>query len=301
MFDMFALLKRLGIRLTGQHHVVGQAYSLMVPQVLAVQLKKHRKPGCKPNLRQSPPTLAASAVTLAFSTFLAILGLIAVVPYVHAAEPQQKHLFEKQVLISYSVKAIDGRRLIPADRRVLLSNAASGIRKALGDHGTVDLVFVCTHNSRRSQLAQVWAAIAASHYQLDRVRSHSCGTETTACNTRTVAALERAGLKISHSGDEQNPFYSMVYAAELPPIVLFSKAFEHVSLPKDHFIAMMCCDHADQNCPNIPSAIQRVPLSYVDPKISDDRDDEAEVYDERCLQIATEMFEMMKLVAQNRD
>lgn len=201
-------------------------------------------------------------------------------------------------LTSYVSKAIENRSSIPDDRRVLLANAASEIRKTIADHGSVDLVFICTHNSRRSQFGQVWAAIAASHYRLDRIRSHSCGTEATACNARTIAALERTGVKTSRSGDDQNPLCSAVYDAERPPIVLFSKTFEHSSLPTKNFIAMMCCDNADQNCPVIPGAIQRVKLSYVDPKISDDRPDEAEVYDERCLQIATEMFEMMKLVAQ---
>jgi arsenate reductase (thioredoxin) len=228
------------------------------------------------------------------------VGLILAVTATHANDLQKTGSWEKNSLKKYIEKATASRQTIPAERLEMLSTAASGIRKAIVDHGSVDLVFVCTHNSRRSQFSQVWAAIAAEHYKNTNVRSHSCGTETTACNARTVAALERAGMSASVSGNENNPLYSMVYDAKLPPVVLFSKAFGHASLPKENFVAMMCCDHADENCPVVSGAIQRVRLSYVDPKVSDDTSDEAKVYDERCFQIATEMLELMRMVSQDR-
>ena len=213
------------------------------------------------------------------------------------AESSKKPESKEPNLLSYTMKLDDNESSIPSDRRAMLVDAASGIRKALADKGSVNLVFVCTHNSRRSQFSQAWATIAADHFHLNGIRNHSCGTAATACNARTVAALERAGLKITHSGAETNPIYSVTFDADRPPFVLFSKAFDDPSLPKKDFFAMMCCDDADQNCPHIPGAIQRVPLFYVDPKVSDDRPNEAEVYDERSLQIATEMFALMKLVA----
>lgn len=229
-----------------------------------------------------------------------LFGLTTIAAVTLAAESPRTSTWEKDSLMKYAAKAIESRHAIPAERIELLSKAASGVRRAIADHGSVDLVFVCTHNSRRSQFAQVWAAIAAWHYQLASVRSHSCGTETTACNIRTIAALERAGLYVSTSGDQKNPFYSMAFEAGLPPVVLFSKAFGHDSLPKQNFVAMMCCDHADENCPVVSGAIQRVRLSYVDPKVSDDTTDEAKVYDARCLQIASEMMELMRLISRDR-
>jgi arsenate reductase len=229
-----------------------------------------------------------------------IFAAIMIAANAYAAESSKNDVREKNSLMKYVVNAIGSRTAIPAERLELLSNAASGIRKAIADQGSVDLVFICTHNSRRSQFAQVWAAVAAGHYQLENIRSHSCGTETTACNSRTIAALERAGLQVTSSGIKTNPFYSVVYQPELPPAVLFSKAFGHDSLPTKNFIAMMCCDHADENCPVVFGAIQRVKLSYVDPKISDDSGNEAQVYDERCLQIAAEMLELMRMVSQDR-
>ncbi len=217
----------------------------------------------------------------------------------YAAESRKNESWEKYNLMRYVAKAMENRNAISADRLELLSKAASGVRKAIAEHGSVELVFVCTHNSRRSQFAQAWAAIATGQYRVANVQCHSCGTETTACNARTVAALERAGLHVSTAGDERNPFYSIVYDVGRSPVVLFSKAFGDDSLPKQNFIAMMCCDHADENCPVVSGAIQRIKLSYVDPKISDETGDEAKVYDERCLQIATEMLELMRMVSQD--
>jgi len=52
----------------------------------------------------------------------------------------------------------------------------------------------------------------------------------------------------------------------------------------------MTCDHADENCPFIPGTEQRIPVRYEDPKAFDNTPLEAEKYDERSVQIATEMF-----------
>lgn len=54
--------------------------------------------------------------------------------------------------------------------------------------------------------------------------------------------------------------------------------------------------HADENCPFIPGAYRRIPLTYIDPKVSDNTPEESSTYNERCKQIATEMFFMMSCV-----
>ena len=199
------------------------------------------------------------------------------------------------------IESLDAtQKAIPQDRRELLEDAATKIRSTQTDRGSVELVFVCTHNSRRSQLAQIWAAIAAEQIGLTSVRSFSCGTEATACNARTIAVLNRAGLGFNKTGDDSNPVYQLVDDKRSQKVELFSKVFDHPSLPKDGFIALMCCDHADKNCPVVQGASQRISLWYVDPKVSDDRPDEAIVYDERCRQIAAEMFLMMQYVATDR-
>lgn len=207
---------------------------------------------------------------------------------------------DKAMMKNYWTDLEKARENLPEDRKKLLLDASAGIRTIAQDRGSVDLIFVCTHNSRRSQLSQWWATLAAERLGLESVHCYSCGTEATACNPRTIACLERAGAAFTKASETANPVYSFTSHSSESRIELFSKAFDHPSLPKKGFVAMMCCDHADKNCPNILGAIERVPLWYVDPKVSDDQPEESSVYDARCKQIATEMLELMTMVAQVR-
>lgn len=159
------------------------------------------------------------------------------------------------------------------------------------------LNFICTHNSRRSQMAQVWAQVAADYYHYD-LTSYSGGIEVTACNERTVAALERAGLKTLSAEGEINPLYKLSYSEDKASIALSSKLFDDSINPSSDFAAVMTCSHAEENCPFVAGADQRIALTYEDPKAFDDSPEEAQAYDRRCAQIAREMFYVFK-TAQN--
>jgi len=80
---------------------------------------------------------------------------------------------------------------IPVARRQILQEAASFLRAKLHGGEPAEITFICTHNSRRSHLGQIWAQTASAYYGLSGVRTFSGGTEATACNERTVAALMR--------------------------------------------------------------------------------------------------------------
>jgi len=156
------------------------------------------------------------------------------------------------------------------------------------------LNFICTHNSRRSQFSQVWAQVAAYHFNIP-LKSFSGGVEVTACNPRTVAALERAGLKVNILEDaDSNPKYHFSFAEDAQPVLAFSKLYDDEHNPKSGFAAVMTCSHADENCPFIPGTEARIALNYEDPKAFDGTDREAQAYDERCFQIAKEMFYVFK-------
>ncbi len=185
-----------------------------------------------------------------------------------------------------------------AERREILHSAVAPIYFAILEYGAADLLYVCTHNSRRSQFSQLWSDVAAWHVGLSNIRSHSCGTEATACNERTIAALKRCGFDVRSDGAPTNPVYEIDWGSDRPSTKLFSKAFGHAQLPAKNFIAFMTCDHADENCPHIPGAMTRVPLNYVDPKVADDTSEEALRYDERCFQIACELVYLMTRVAE---
>jgi len=58
----------------------------------------------------------------------------------------------------------------------------------------------------------------------------------------------------------------------------------------------MTCSDADENCPFIPGAELRLPLTYDDPKAADDTPQEAARYDERLRQIGRELFFALSLL-----
>ncbi len=186
---------------------------------------------------------------------------------------------------------------IPDSRKETLKRVSEYIRKKLDSGEAAKLNFICTHNSRRSHLAQIWTSVAAYHLGIDNIDTFSGGTEATALNPRAVAALERAGFQIETAGDGGlNPEYRVRFDVSEEPLICFSKTFDHRMNPEREFAAIMTCSDADENCPFVPGAEFRLPVTYRDPKESDGTDEEADVYDERCRQIAAEMFYIMREV-----
>lgn len=176
----------------------------------------------------------------------------------------------------------------PKDREEILGHLADYIVEKLKRDDKVALNFICTHNSRRSQLAQVWGQTAADYFKIP-VTCFSGGVEVTAFNERAVKALESSGFQINQEG-KGNPIYSIHSSPESKPILAFSKLYDDSHNAKTGFAAVMTCDHADENCPYIPGADLRLPLRYLDPKAFDDTSLEAEKYLERSLQIGAELF-----------
>lgn len=188
---------------------------------------------------------------------------------------------------------------VSEDRRAILDRLASYVRQKHQKDERVALNFICTHNSRRSQLSQVWAATAASWFGLDQLEVFSGGTEATAFNPRAVAALERAGFQIQKPEGE-NPHYLVAYAEEAQALECFSKTYDDPFNPQDHIAAIMTCSDADENCPFIPGVELRLPLTYDDPKEADDTPEETARYDERTRQIGRELLYAMRLIAQSK-
>lgn len=197
-------------------------------------------------------------------------------------------------LLEYLKISISQFQSIPDQRKMELENLANYILEKLKNGETVNLNFICTHNSRRSHLSQIWAETATAYFGLKNIRTFSGGTEATAFNPRAVEAIKRAGFKVENPGG-QNPKYQISFEENAPKIVCFSKTYDDSFNPKN-IVAIMTCSDADQNCPFIPGASLRAPIRYKDPKEADDTPLEAERYDERCRQISTEMFYLMSIV-----
>jgi arsenate reductase (thioredoxin) len=173
-------------------------------------------------------------------------------------------------------------------RREVIEDLIGYLQAKISLSEEAKLNFICTHNSRRSQLAEIWAQTAAFYYGLP-VACFSGGVEITAFNESAIHALKKAGFSISQNG-ENNPIYSILYSDEVAPVQLFSKKYDDEKNPKHDFAAIMTCSHADENCPFIPGAEKRIALHYEDPKKYDGTQFESEKYLERSLQIANEMF-----------
>ena len=196
--------------------------------------------------------------------------------------------------LSASETLLHEHEQIPEPRKAKLQQLADYITQKEGK--TINLNFICTHNSRRSHISQIWAAVGAAHFGLTGVYTFSGGTEATAFNPRAVAAIQRIGFKADDPGGA-NPLYRVSFGEDLDPLVSFSKTYDDAANPTQHFAAIMTCSDADEHCPFIPGAEFRLPLTYEDPKLADDTPEEANRYDERVRQIGREMLYAMQLVA----
>jgi len=180
--------------------------------------------------------------------------------------------------------------LIPDKRKGVLERIPAFISGNVLEQLTSDLIFICTHNSRRSHMAQVWAQTAASYFSIPNVNAYSGGTEATAFNPRAVDALRRIGFKIDLASSGINPKYVVRYSDEHPGFEVFSKRYNEGGNPNVGFAAIMTCSHADENCPIVVGSSIRLSLPYDDPKSFDGTSVESDKYTERSLEIGREML-----------
>lgn len=180
--------------------------------------------------------------------------------------------------------------IITNERESLLFDIADTIVDEYTDRDKLNINFICTHNSRRSQIAQVWAFVASEYFGLPNMYIYSGGTETTSFHRNTVRTLQKVGfdfnvIDFSH----QNPKYLISYKETKKSILGFSKTFD------DHnnqfpYIAVTTCDDANEKCPFIPDAIAKFHLPFGDPKHADNTPSTNEVYLNTNQQIAAEIF-----------
>jgi protein-tyrosine-phosphatase len=193
-------------------------------------------------------------------------------------------------LAAYVAAALAELDRIPAERRLQLEDLARFVADRTCGGGPAPLIFICTHNSRRSHIAQLWAQAAAHHFGVNGVATYSGGTEATAFNPRAVAALERAGFAIEATSAGENPVFAVRFIADMEPMTCFSKVYDQPPNPTAGFCAVMTCGEAEAACPIVFGAAERISLPYDDPKAADGTPEETAVYDERCRQIAREIL-----------
>ncbi|SFF34508.1 arsenate-mycothiol transferase ArsC [Flavobacterium xueshanense] len=179
---------------------------------------------------------------------------------------------------------------ITAERKIILQPLIDFIQDKARNRQEIRLNLICTHNSRRSHLSQVWAQTAAAHFNIKNVFCYSGGTEATALFPMVVKTLEQSGFKIKTIAAGNNPIYDIKYGENQHPIIGFSKTYDDDFNPQSEFAAILTCSQADGGCPFIAGAEKRISITFEDPKAFDNTPQQAEKYQERSLQIATEMF-----------
>ena len=194
------------------------------------------------------------------------------------------------------IKALETKN-ISEERKAVLQPLVDYIISKNKVNQTVQLNFICTHNSRRSHLAQIWAQVMAEYFDVKNVACFSGGTEATAIYPMVVETLENTGFEFSKEGESKNPIYNIKYAEWKNFIIAFSKKYDDGANPTTDFAAIMTCSQADEGCPFVAGSEKRIAIMYEDPKISDETPQQKEVYAERSKQIATEMKYVFSQIA----
>lgn len=179
---------------------------------------------------------------------------------------------------------------VSAEREMCLQPLIAYLNEKVDKGEGIRLNFICTHNSRRSHLSQVWAQTMAHHFGLKDLFCYSGGTEATAMFPKVAETLASQGFEILQLAEGSNPVYAVKYAPNEPPIMCFSKVYDNRFNPANGFGAIMTCSNADEGCPLVMGAEARFPIKYEDPKISDGTPEQTQVYRQRSLEIAREMF-----------
>jgi hypothetical protein len=221
---------------------------------------------------------------------------LAALPTANQEIMKTRKLYKK--LTQYCATLPEEFSRISAERRQKLEELGDYIAEKSQAGQALTFNVICTHNSRRSHIGQLWMLAAAAWYGIENVNAFSGGTEATAFNERAVAALKRAGFKIERLNAVTNATYQASYGSSFAPKAMFSKKYDDAVNPRKNFAAVMVCSEADASCPIVPGAEERFSLPYEDPKYFDNTASEKEKYDETCRLIGREIFYTMSYAKQ---
>lgn len=190
----------------------------------------------------------------------------------------------KEIIDSFSVENIS------EERKEVLSLLTEFISSKIKSDEKINLNFICTHNSRRSHLSQIWAQTMAEYFGVKEVFCYSGGTEETSIFPKVLETLKNQGFEMEQLSANDNPVYAVKFDQNSYPVICFSKNYDSTFNPTSNFASIMTCSNAEKGCPFIPGAEKIIAIKYNDPKISDGTAEMDQIYAERSLEIAQEMF-----------
>lgn len=186
-------------------------------------------------------------------------------------------------------------KMITENRKEKLKILSEYISNKLQNNQSVNLIFICVQNSRRSHLAQAIAQHYAFKYGIQNVFCYSGGVEVTQIHSNTLKALKKMGYTLTLKENGENPVYELKYDSTPSSILLYSKNFEEVTKHLKNFAAVMVCAETESNCPYVPGAEKKILIPYNDPKIADYTENAIEEY----LKVAQQIEEEMNFVFLN--
>ncbi len=191
--------------------------------------------------------------------------------------------------LTETIKLLE-KQPISNERKIILTNFAKHLQSKIKADEIVNVIFICTHNSRRSILGQVWFQTLSSYFGFKNMFSYSGGTESTKIAEPIIETLKNQGFDIDIIAQTDNSIYAIKYDENSPAIIGFSKEFSHSFNPQSDFTAIMVCSDADKNCPFIETANKQIAITYEDPKLFDNTEKQDKKYSERSLEIGSELF-----------
>ncbi|MHC5202511.1 arsenate-mycothiol transferase ArsC [Myroides sp. LJL119] len=198
--------------------------------------------------------------------------------------------------LSATISTILESQMISDSRKEALAPLRAYIQSKVDSKSPIRINFICTHNSRRSHLTQIWMQVAASYYGIPNVICYSGGTEQTAMYPMVATVLKEQGLDVFKIADAENPIYAIKYDDNEVPIIGFSKKYDAAFNPSGDFVAVMTCSQANGDCPFIAGAEQRIPITFEDPKAFDGTAHQQTGYFNRSIEIASEMFYILSQI-----
>ena len=146
------------------------------------------------------------------------------------------------------------------------------------------LVFLCTHNSRRSQICEVWGSIFSLIYKKE-ILINSAGTIKTSVHKEIFNVLKKCGVSVNEN--EEIAFKNLL-------IKLKSKTLDQIDAKK--FIAIMTCSDAEKSCPIDSRSVKNINMFFKDPKVYDNTKYMEEEYLKTNSNIAEELNYIFKRI-----
>ena len=128
------------------------------------------------------------------------------------------------------------------------------VKKVVNNKNKIKILYLCTGNSCRSQMAEGWTR----HLKSDTIEAYSAGIESHGLNPNAVRVMQESGIDISGQ-------YSKL-VDDIPDI-----QFDYV---------VTLCGHARETCPYFPGNTKRVHKGFDDPpRLAESAGSEGEALD----------------------